>query len=118
MDLEQIFISFFKDVGIDIENMSSLEGTIIYRDTLLDIKIYEKCIEHISIFKKIFSSSYMTCLQSTADTNQKYPLINLVRQILKGINYDLVPKRISDGYTIDKKKKFNRLFIITKVKKI
>lgn len=115
MDIDQIFISFFKDVGMDIENMDSLEGTVIYRDTLLDTKIYEKCMEHISVFKKIFSSSYMTCLQSTADVNQKFPLINLLRQILKGIKYDLKPKRISDGYTIDKKKKFKRIFIITKV---
>ena len=55
-------------------------------------------------------------LQSHADTHQRWPLLNLVRQVLRSFNYKLVPKRVCDGYTIDGKKKYKRMFIVEKMK--
>ena len=72
----------------------------------------------IITLKKIFNSSYLTALQSTAENNQKCPLLNLIRQILKSIHYKMTPKRISAGYTKDGKKIFKRMFIIEKLNQI
>ena len=58
------------------------------------------------------STSNMTALQQTATKNQKWPLLNLVRQVLKGLNYNLIPIRKSDGYDEDGKKKYKRFFVI------
>ena len=115
MEFEEILIAFFKDVGLDIDDIDSLEGLIVCRDSLLDINRYKVCLNHIPIFRTVFSSSYMTALQSTAEEYQKFPLINLLRQVLKIIKFDLKPRRISDGYTLDKKKKYKRIFVINKV---
>jgi len=68
--------------------------------------------------KEVYSSSYMTSLQKTATSTQKWPLINIIRQILKTLDYSLTPVRISDGYTKAKKKKYKRLFKIEKMKSI
>jgi hypothetical protein len=67
--------------------------------------------------KKIFSSSSHTSMQMIAFKKQRWPLINLIRQVLKSCEYSLVPKRISDGYDKNGKKKFRRIFIINKLNK-
>ena len=41
----------------------------------------------------------MTSLQTNAPGKQKWPLLNLVRQILKAIDYKMTPQRKSNGYT-------------------
>ena len=49
---------------------------------------------------------------------QKWPLLNLVRQVLRSCHYKMTPKRVSAGYTKDGKKIFKRMFIIEKLNKI
>ena len=56
----------------------------------------------------------MTSLQTNAASSQKWPLLNLVRQILRSSGYQVTPKRLCDGYTKDGKKKYKRIFIINK----
>jgi hypothetical protein len=56
----------------------------------------------------------MTSLQKNADKSQKWPLLNLVRQILNVYNYKMDPIRKSDGYTLEGVKKYKRYFLINK----
>jgi hypothetical protein len=56
----------------------------------------------------------MTSLQKNADKSQKFPLINLVRQILNVYDYKMEPIRKSDGYTLEGVKKYKRYFQIKK----
>tara|TARA_B110000285_G_scaffold113055_2_gene128323 strand:+ start:1302 stop:1703 length:402 start_codon:yes stop_codon:yes gene_type:complete len=93
-------------------NIHDLHGMLIPREILLDNNNYDIVKEDISILRKIFNSSALTSLQSTAEVNQKWPLLNLVRQTLKAINFKMTPKRISAGYTKDGKKLYKRMFII------
>ena len=93
----------------DIKN---LDGTIIYRDTLLNTNLYDKIKQDIPLLKNILNSSTYTSVQKNAENNQKWPLINLIRQILKRYNYELKHKRHADGYTKDGQKKYKRLFEI------
>ena len=72
---------------------------------------YKKLIPEL---KSVFSSSYMTSLQQTANKDQKWPLLNLIRQILRLYHYDMVPIRKSDGYTPEGVKKYKRFFNIKK----
>ena len=64
------------------------------------------------------SSTSFTAVQKNADKSQRWPLINLIRQILRKYDYLLVPKRICDGYTKDGIKKYKRFFEIKKGKAI
>ena len=97
-------------------NLSALNGLMIPREQLLDDVTYDKIKSNISKLKQFFSSSYMTALQSQADTQQKWPLLNLIRQLLRTYDYKLIPKRLCDGYTSDGKKKYKRMFIVEKMK--
>lgn len=107
-----IIIEFLNSCGIECENISILNGMILYRSELIFSNKYEKIKPNIINLKKILSSSIYTALHTDADKKQKFPLVNIIRQVLKSIDYKLLPRRISDGYTTDGIKKYKRIFII------
>ena len=91
-----------------------LDDFLIPRDNLLSITKYEEIKILIPNLKKNFSSTFMTSLQKTAEKNQKFPLLNLIRQLLNIYKYDMEPIRKCDGYTLEGIKKFKRFFKISK----
>ena len=107
----------FNVIGIFFENLKELDGLLIPREQLLSDVKYNQVIQFIPELKKIFSSSIMTSLQKTANISQKWPLLNLVRQILNVFNYKMTPIRKSDGYTLEGVKKYKRFFQIELINK-
>ena len=99
-------------VGIQFEILTDLDGLLIPREQLLSKAKYMEVTKMIPELKKVFSSSFMTCLQKNADKSQKWPLLNIVRQILSVYNYQMEPIRKSDGYTLEGVKKYKRFFIL------
>ena len=101
-------------VGIEFNDVDDLKGLTILREQLLSDNKYEEVKKLLPELKKIYSSSLMTSLQKNADKSQKWPLLNLVRQILSSHNYKMEPIRKSDGYTLEGVKKYKRYFLIEK----
>ena len=116
MDKNEKIVLFLNKCGIIISNIDLLNGLLIERDILLDNERYNNIIENIPDLKTYNSSSVLTSLQSNAKDNQKWPLINIVRQLLKTIGYNMKPIRKSDGY-LNNKKKYKRYFLIEKLDK-
>jgi len=106
--------NFLNKCKIYIKNFDELNGMLIPRELLLDHALYENIQEEIVFLKQVFTSSALTSLQSTAKDSQKWPLLNLVRQVLRSCHYKMTPKRISAGYTKEGKKVFKRMFVIEK----
>lgn len=113
---EEVIVTFFKELGLPISKINELEGTLITREMLLNNDKYNSIKIHIPKLKKIFSSTFLTSLQKTAEKNQKWPLLNLTRQILTQLGYNMVPHRKSDGKDATGKKKYKRFFIVQKTK--
>lgn len=105
------------EIGVE-PNLDTIEGTMIPREMLLSDAVYEKVKPKIPELKQNFSSSYMTSLHENAGKTQKWPLLNLVRQILSTHHYQMKPHRKSDGYTKEGVKKYKRFFLIVKEKKL
>ena len=105
----------FESSGIVFENISDLDGQLIPREQLLSDFKYDEIKNLIPELKKIYSSSFMTGLQRNAGKNQKWPLLNLIRQILNSYKFDMEPIRKSDGYTLEGVKKYKRFFQINKI---
>jgi hypothetical protein len=91
-----------------------IDNFLIPRENLLSIIKYDEIKILIPHLKKKFSSTFMTSLQKNAEQIQKFPLLNLIRQLLNIYNYDMEPIRKCDGYTLDGIKKFKRFFKIKK----
>ena len=103
-----------KLVGFEFDELKDVDGLIIPREVLLSDNIYDEVKKLIPDLKKKYSSSFMTSLQKNADKEQKWPLLNLIRQILNVYNFKMEPIRKSDGYTLEGVKKYKRLFKIIK----
>lgn len=104
--------------GFVLENMTILNGLSIPRDLLINSEKYEIVSDYLDKLKKNkkYSSSTLTSLHSDAIKKQKWPLLNLVRQILKVEHYRMVPYRKTDGKDKNGKKKYIRFFLIEKMK--
>ena len=116
--MDKEIIEFLKKCKLQLEDETQLDGQLIPRDILLSPNTYEEVKAEIAVLKKKFSSSALTSLQSGAQKEQKWPLLNLVRQILRVCNYKMEPVRRSDGYDDEGKKKYKRFFLVKKFKAI
>lgn len=106
--------SILKLIGIEFNSLNEIEEQLIQREILLtDIK-YNEVKNYIPNLKKNYSSSFMTSLQTNADKLQKWPLLNLTRQLLSVYGYKMEPIRKADGYTLEGIKKYKRYFKINK----
>ena len=111
---EKVILDFLKESGIVDKTEESLEELYIKRDKLINIEAYENLDSSIIKLKDIFSTSSITSLQDSAKQRQKWPLLNLIRQLLKINGFILKPFRKSAGYTASGKKKYERYFHIEK----
>jgi|TARA_R110002074_G_scaffold32204_3_gene89951 hypothetical protein len=116
--MDKEIIEFLKKCKLQLDDETQLEGQLIPRDILLSQNTYEEVKAEIDVLKKKFSSSALTSLQSGAQKEQKWPLLNLVRQILRVCNYKMEPVRRSDGYDDEGKKKYKRFFLVKKFKAV
>ena len=100
--------------ALNIKPHELKDGLLIERDMMISKEKYEKLKPHITELKKIFSSKYMTSMHSCAEHNQRWPCLNLVRQVLKRMGYDIHPERRCAGRDEDGKKIFERFFKLHK----
>jgi hypothetical protein len=100
--------------ALHIEPNELKDGLVIERDMLISKEKYEKLKPHIVDLRKIFSSKCMTSMHTCAEYNQRWPCLNLVRQVLKRMGYDIVPERRCAGRDQDGKKIFERFFKLHK----
>lgn len=95
----QILKSILSYVNIDFVSTESLIGTEINREQLLNDNTLEKFKNlQLEIKKAGYSSCKLTSLHKNNDTKQKFPAINMMRQILKCNNLWLKPVEKSLGY--------------------
>ncbi len=98
--------------GIYFTDISGLDGVLIMREQLLNDDKYNSLKPLIQKLKTVFSSSLLTSLQKSATSDQRWPLLNLVRQILNQYGFLMEPIRKCDGYTPSGIKKYKRFFLI------
>ena len=115
---EELIFNFLHKCNFVFDKIEHLDGMLIPREMLLNEKKYLDTSQNILELKKLFSSSMLTSLQTNAPKKQKWPLLNLVRQILKSNDYKMEPIRKSAGYTKQGTKKYKRFFLIKKFKVI
>jgi hypothetical protein len=112
-NMENELISFVC-TALNIQAHELKEGTTIPRDMLISPEKYKKLKPHIATLKKIFSSKTMTSMHASAECSQKWPCINLVRQVMKRMGYDIRPERKCAGRDESGKKIFERFFKLYK----
>lgn len=110
--MDEISIKILNSCGIFFNIINELDNQLIPREQLISDSKYDELKNLIPELKKHYSSSFMTSLQKNATIYQRWPLLNLVRQILNTFGFKMEPIRKSDGYTLDGVKKYKRFFQI------
>ena len=91
-------ISIFKILSMDVTTEQQLFSALIPRDLLLRVDVEQDLTNLIETLKGKYKSSKLNCLHKNRDDKQKFPGINLVRQILRCNGYHLKPNIFSRGY--------------------
>lgn len=111
----ELLIKIFKLLKFHTDTLADLTNLTFPRETLIQKENKEKLLELIPELKEVYNSSYLTCLHDNSIYKQKFPAVNLVRQVLKCHHLSLTPKIISNGYEkTTGKKKVSRIFKIEK----
>ena len=113
--MDEIVIQILKKCGLVTNSLNDIHGQCLPREIFLNATKYEEIKEDIKGLKKYLCSSSYTSLHKNADLKQNWPLLNLIRQLLKIYNYSMKPYKKSDGYSKDGKKLFRRFFIVEKI---
>jgi hypothetical protein len=112
--MDEVSSKIMNRAGIFFHSLEELNGTMIDRELLLGDDKYEEIKQIIPELKRELSSTYLTSLHKTAEKKQKWPLLNMVRQILHFYHFDMIPIRKCNGVTLEGKKRYKRLFHIQK----
>ena len=108
----KILKDLFRVLHIDIETKFDLINIEIDRNCLLQDPFYSYAINYKKNLKGIYKSSKYNCLHSNSVSKQKFPSINLLRQVLKSNRLRMYPYYKSLGYDDNRKKIVQRYFII------
>ena len=110
----QLLLKLLKIINIDVEDTELLTNYTFERDILLKQEVIDKYYNMIKNLKKQYPSDMLTCLHMNSVTKQKFPGINMLRQILKCNGFKLKPKVVSMGYVGDIKM-VKRFFVIVPI---
>lgn len=107
-------LDFLNRCGFELNgtSISNLKGQLLDRQLFLNLDLYKDLQIYMPCLRKRYGSSFLTAFHKNADIKQKWPLLNLVRQILKQHNLGMKPIRIAKGYDALGKKKVDRFFQI------
>ena len=102
-------------IGLPFEELSELENQLVPRYIFLDKTVYKELYNEIPILKNYLRSSSFTCVHSNAEQRQRWPLLNITRQIMRNLGFKMEPIRRAEGYSSDGKKIYTRYFLIQKI---
>ena len=95
----ELLQSLLKVINIEMTDRETLNGTSFERDILLTEDVIHKYYSMIKKLKTTYTSDILTCLHVNSVLKQKFPAINMLRQMLKCNNFKLKPVVITLGYS-------------------
>ena len=118
LDKKDLLIDLFKSLDLDdsINNLDDLFSLIISQDKLKDKELINKLYDKIDDLKIFYNSNMLTCLHKNSLNKQKFPALNMLRQICKCNGLKLYPFVISRGYDKNSGRKIiDRFYKITPI---
>lgn len=98
----------------DIVGLKRLAGSEVPFEVLTNALVIIKFNKMVPELRSVYSSDHLTSLHENALLKQKFPGVNIFRQILREHGYNMIPVVRSDGY-VGQKKIVKRSYLIKKV---
>ena len=112
----ELIKEIFSIIKYDIYSYEDLNNLTLSNSYLRNKEFNEKIVDMIPKLKKKYKSHNLTCLHKNSLDKQKFPTINMIRQILKCNDLKLHPYTVCKGYDkITKQKILERYFVIKEI---
>ena len=98
MDKFDLLKDIFSALEIKIDNRYDISNLILRQETLRCKNLIDQLNEKVPNLKTFYNSSKLTCLHKNSLNKQKFPAVNMFRQILKCNSFKMEPYVISKGY--------------------
>jgi len=98
MDKFDLLKDIFSALEINISERNDISNLILKQDTLKSKTLITDLNEKVPNLKSYYNSSKLTCLHKNSLDKQKFPAVNMLRQILKCNSFKMEPYVISKGY--------------------
>ena len=118
LEKEDLLIDLFQslDLDLNVNNLDDLFSLTISQDKLKDKELINKLYEKIDDLKIFYNSNMLTCLHKNSLHKQKFPALNMLRQICKCNGLKMYPFVISRGYDkVSGRKIIDRYYKITPI---
>jgi len=118
LEKEDLLIDLFQSLDLDfnVKNLDDLFSLTISQDKLKDKELINKLYEKIDDLKIFYNSNMLTCLHKNSLHKQKFPALNMLRQICKCNGLKMYPFVISRGYDkVSGRKIIDRYYKITPI---
>tara|TARA_B110000967_G_C18563853_1_gene401456 strand:- start:203 stop:562 length:360 start_codon:yes stop_codon:yes gene_type:complete len=112
----ELIKEIFSIIKYNISSYEELKNLTLSNSYLRTNEFNEKMVEMIPKLKKKYKSHTLTCLHKNSLEKQRFPTINMIRQILKCNDLKMQPYIVCKGYDpISKHKILERYFIIKEI---
>ena len=98
MDKFDLLKDIFSALEINVKERTDVINIILKQDTLKSKTLITDLNTKVPNLKSYYNSSKLTCLHKNSLDKQKFPAVNMLRQILKCNSFKMEPYVISKGY--------------------
>jgi hypothetical protein len=98
MDKFDLLKDIFSALEIKVDERTDISNIILRQDTLKSNTLITDLNNKVPNLKSYYNSSKLTCLHKNSLDKQKFPAVNMFRQILKCNSFKMEPYVISKGY--------------------
>ena len=88
MDKFALLLDIFEALELKVSNRSEICEIILKQDMLKSKTLIDQLYRRVPHLKNFYNSSKLTCLHKNSLDKQKFPAVNMFRQLLKCNNFD------------------------------
>lgn len=113
--MENLLVLIFNMINIKIEKLEQLNNCVYSRDNFISRVNFNNISFLLPKLRNEYPGKIPSNLSDYSLRQQRWPLLNIVRQSLKYYNYIMIPIRESKKNNKNDKRQYNRFFKITKI---
>ena len=107
---EKLLYKIFGILGYDVDNIDDILDITLAQEDLKKQNLIHKLHILIDNLKHEYKSEMLTCLHKNSLEKQKFPAVNMIRQICKCNNLKVYPFVICKGYNKNTGQKITERF--------
>ena len=112
MERNELLRKVLSRVNITFRTLPDLHNQVISREALLDKKVCDSLLTLRPALKSHYHSDMLSCLHANSAQKQRFPSINMVRQLLRTHGMCMQPRIQSMGYDRNTGKKLVKRYYV------